>query len=298
MSCFTFVAIFGTIAAPAYCGYISERVGWRWIEWVHMIGNGILFIVEYFFLKETRGAKLLAVRAKALRKETGDKRYRSPSDLESESVKDLLRKSSTRAIKLLIGEPVIFVFGFWIAMAWGITFLFLSVIPLTFEGNHGWTEGNGGLPYFGLMFGCVLGFLSGLWADRKYNKVQRDNDGVAIPEYRLYGSMFFSPLLPVGLFIFSFTQYSHVHWVSLLPVRVILVRHSVLTLPSPFLSLQIAPIIALVPIILGIYNIFLAVYNYTTDAYPECASSAIAGQGLMRNMVRPPVIQPWLEFVD
>lgn len=94
-----------------------------------------------------------------------------------------------------------------------LQFLFLSVIPLTFEGNHGWNEGNGGLPYFGLMFGCVLGFLSGLWADKKYNKVQRENNGAAIPEYRLYGAMFFSPLLPIGLFIFSFTQYSHVHWV-------------------------------------------------------------------------------------
>ncbi|KAL7416407.1 MFS general substrate transporter [Mrakia frigida] len=258
MSCFTFVAIFGTIAAPVYSGYITQYIGWRWVEWVHMIANGILFIVELFFFKETRGAKILAVRAKALRKETKDESYRSPSDLESESVKDLLTKSSTRAIKLLIGEPVLFLFGFWIAMAWGITFLFLSVIPLTFAGNHGWSEGNAGLPYFGLMFGCVVGFVTGLWADRKYDAVQKENNGVAVPEYRLYGAMFFSPLLPIGLFIFSFTQYAHVHW--------------------------IAPIIALVPIIVGIYHIFLATYNYTTDAYGDMSSSAIAGQGFMRNM--------------
>jgi len=40
-----------------------------------MIANGILFGVEFFFFKETRGAKILAVRAKALRKETKDESF-------------------------------------------------------------------------------------------------------------------------------------------------------------------------------------------------------------------------------
>lgn len=94
----------GTIAAPVYCGYITQYIGWRWVEWIHvssaksrfprsprsttdhwplsfllfpsqMIANGILFGVEFFFFKETRGAKILAVRAKALRKETKDESF-------------------------------------------------------------------------------------------------------------------------------------------------------------------------------------------------------------------------------
>jgi phosphotransferase system glucose/maltose/N-acetylglucosamine-specific IIC component len=44
------------------------------------------------------------------------------------------------------------------------------------------------------------------------------------------------------------------------------------------------PCVALVLIILGIYHIFLAVYSYTSDSYQDMASSAIAGQGFMRNM--------------
>lgn len=35
MACFSYVAILGTIAAPLYCGYIDEAIGWRWIEWIH-----------------------------------------------------------------------------------------------------------------------------------------------------------------------------------------------------------------------------------------------------------------------
>lgn len=41
--------------------------------------------------------------------------------------------------------------------------------------------------------------------------------------------------------------------------------------------------VALVMIIVGIYHIFLATYNYTADAYGEYSSSAIAGQSLLRN---------------
>lgn len=86
-------------------------------------------------------------------------------------------------------------------------------IPLTFDGNHGWSEGNAGLPYLALVLGCFIGFGSGLWGDRKYFAVQDANDGVAVPEYRLWGSMALSWLLPAGLLVFSFTQYAFVHWV-------------------------------------------------------------------------------------
>lgn len=36
-STFTFSAIFGTVCAPVYTGFIDQSLGWRWIEWIHMI---------------------------------------------------------------------------------------------------------------------------------------------------------------------------------------------------------------------------------------------------------------------
>lgn len=39
---------------------------------------------------------------------------RAPAELESENVKDLLKQSCTRAIKLMVKEPVLFCFGFWV----------------------------------------------------------------------------------------------------------------------------------------------------------------------------------------
>ena len=71
------------------------------------------------------------------------------------------------------------------------------------------------------------------------------------------GAMFGAMWLPIGLFIYSFTQYAFLSWVG--------------------------PAIGLAPIAMGIYFVFESTYSYTADCYGESASSAIAGQGLMRN---------------
>lgn len=131
-------------------------------------------------------------------------------ELETTSISQLFRDSSLRAFKLLFREPVVFLFGFWIAFAWGIVFLFLSAIPLAFQTNRGWSEGNSGLPYISLIIGCIIGFATGFWQDSMYNKAQAKNNGVAIPEARLYGAMLFGPLFPIGILIFAFTQYEFV----------------------------------------------------------------------------------------
>lgn len=80
-----------------------------------MIASGALFVAEVLFLKETRGAKILTQRAKRLRKETGNPNIKSPSEVETKSIKELLKKSTTRAVVLMVKEPVVLAFGAWIA---------------------------------------------------------------------------------------------------------------------------------------------------------------------------------------
>lgn len=116
-------------------------------RWVQLIVNGAFLIVCLCFLKETRGSVILTKRAKRLRKETGDNRYRGIGELEQESYTQVLSESCTKAVKLLIHEPVVLFFSLWISFAWGIIFLFFSAIPLTFEGEHGFAVGVSGLAY-------------------------------------------------------------------------------------------------------------------------------------------------------
>ncbi|KII92919.1 hypothetical protein PLICRDRAFT_134932 [Plicaturopsis crispa FD-325 SS-3] len=256
---FSFVAVFGTVAAPLYAGFINQTIGWRWIEWIQLIANGALLVVELIFLRETRGSLLLAKHAKKLRKDTGDSRYHAASELETTSLSELLHASTTRAFVLLVTEPVVFFFSLWLAFAWALIFLFFSVIPLTFQGNHGFSQGIAGLPYIASIIGCCLAFVASIHQNRVYDRATARNGGVPVPEVRLYWSRVGAILLPVSLFWYAWTQFASVHW--------------------------IVPTIALAPMVFSIYLIFDAVQNYLTDSYGEYASSAISAQGFIRNML-------------
>ncbi|KAI1084802.1 major facilitator superfamily domain-containing protein [Whalleya microplaca] len=259
MAMFTYVAILGTVGAPIYAGFIDQAIGWRWIEGIQGLSNIPLLICVFIFFPETRGGALLHKRAKQLRKATGDERYVGPDDLDTKSIQDMLKLSSVKAIRMLFTEPVVLAFGMWIGFAWFVTFLFLSVIPITFQEKRGWSEGIGGLPYICLCIGTTIGWAAHHLQMRKYDQIMADPNRKVKPEDRLYGAMFGAVWLPVGLFIYSFTQYSWVHWIG--------------------------PCVGLVLIAVGIFFVFESTYSYTADCYGTSASSAIAGQGLVRNML-------------
>ncbi|KAK8012059.1 amino acid transporter [Apiospora arundinis] len=179
MAMFSFVAIFGTVSAPIYAGFIDQAIGWRWIEDIQGIANIPLFILIVFYFPETRGGVTMHKRAKQLRKATGDQRY------------SMLKASPVKAIHMLVTEPVVFAFGFWIAFCWAVAFMFLSVIPITFTEKRGWSEGM-----------------------RKYNQLIDDPSIKVTPEARLYGAIYGAVFLPIGLFIYSFAQYQQLSWVG------------------------------------------------------------------------------------
>ncbi|KAB8289973.1 hypothetical protein EYC80_010300 [Monilinia laxa] len=257
MACFAYVAILGTVGAPIYAGFIDQAIGWRWIEGIQGLANLPLLAAILLFFRETRGGVTLHKRAQQLRAATGDQRYKAEMDLEAKDLKEMLHNSSVKAVKMLATEPVVFAFGLYIAFAWFVTFLFLSVIPITFQEHHGWGEGVAGLPYISLCIGVTIAFGLNFLQIRKYQSLTAELGNNVVPEHRLYGAMYGACFLPIGLFIYSFTQYGFITWV--------------------------APAIALAPICMGIFFIFESTYSYTADCYGENSSSAIAGQGLMRN---------------
>lgn len=243
---FTLVAVLGTTASPLYAGYIDARhnLGWRAIEWIQMAINGTILILELIFLRETRGSALLSRRARKLRKETGDSRYRSPDELEMPSLTELLKSSTTRAAIMIVKEPVVLFFSLWLAYAWSIIFAFFGAIPIAFSNIRGWGEGNTGLAYIGPIIGTFFGWLALFHDAYLYKKSAEKHGGSAIPEVRLYYGAAGGIVCTVGMFIFSFTApYTWVHW--------------------------IAPEIGLVLVLAGIVWIFQAVQSYLTDAYGE-----------------------------
>ena len=79
------------------------------------------------------------------------------------------------------------------------------------------------------------------------------------PEGRLYFACVESALLPLGLFMFGWTQFSNVPWIV------------------PTLAIGLAT--------MGIFSIYLAVFNYLADTYNRYASSALAAQSFCKYLV-------------
>lgn len=81
------------------------------------------------------------------------------------------------------------------------------------------------------------------------------------PEGRLYFSCVQCALLPIGLFWFAWTLDPSVHW--------------------------IVPTLAIGCATMGLFSIYLAVFNYLADTYHRYASSALAAQSFCTLSLRP-----------
>lgn len=79
------------------------------------------------------------------------------------------------------------------------------------------------------------------------------------PETRLYASCILGSFLPIGMFWFGWTSFPSQHWIL------------------PTIAVGVATV--------GIYFIYLAVFNYFADTYHRYASSALAAQSFCRNML-------------
>ncbi|KDQ19135.1 hypothetical protein BOTBODRAFT_52301 [Botryobasidium botryosum FD-172 SS1] len=257
MALFAFTAIFGTGFGPIIGGFVENNssLEWRWIQWMGCIISGVFTIVAFIFMSETRGSVLLTQMAHRKRKETGDQRYRARIEDERASLRELIYVSCTRPIILLCTEPVVASFSLWIGFGWGILYGLLESVGLVFRTLYNFNSAQAGLVFLSICIGGALGWISNLYQERLYHR----NVARLGPEARLYGACAAGIIFPIGCFIYAWTSYPYIPW--------------------------IAPAIGIAVIIWGVFLIYLAVFNYMADSYLIYASSALAGQSLIRNIV-------------
>ncbi|PCG88223.1 Major facilitator superfamily domain, general substrate transporter [Penicillium occitanis (nom. inval.)] len=279
MALFAGAALFGTGLGPLIAGNIAARTSWRWIYWSHGIVSAGFVIFMYFFLKETRGSILLSRKARALNKwyDSLEKagyyglllpseepeqrvvrriRWKVKADEERQSIVQMISVSCYRPFHLLFTEPVVFFFSLWVAFSWAVLYLQLSSIPLVMETNHKFTVAQSSDVFAAISVGAILATLLSIYQEKiaiRFGKMSNT------PEGRLYFACIESILMPVGLFWFGWTSFSSVPW--------------------------IVPSIAVGCATMGIFSVYLAVFNYLADTYHRYASSAIAAQSCCRNLL-------------
>ncbi|KAL1989214.1 hypothetical protein VTN96DRAFT_3761 [Rasamsonia emersonii] len=234
----------------------------------------------YILLKETRGSILLSRKARALNTyyerleeagyygvlmpsdEPGEKqtvrriRWKVKSDEERESLVKMISISCYRPFHLLFTEPVVFFFSLWVAFSWAVLYLQFGSIPLVFETNHHFNLEQAGAVFTAMCVGSILATFLSIYQERiafRFGKLS------STPEGRLYFACIESILMPAGLFWFGWTSFTSIPW--------------------------IVPALAVGCATMGIFSIYLAVFNYLADTYHRYASSALAAQSCCRNLL-------------
>jgi len=285
MALFSGAALFGTGLGPLCSGFLAQHTAWRWVFYLQIITCGTMMIFIVFFFKETRGSVLLSRKAKELnqwydrleaegyygmmmptsqnRAKTSPQRIRwkVKSDEERASLGKSITLSLYRPFHLLFTEPVVFFFSCWISFSWAVLYLLFSAVPLIFQTNHDFTLEQADAIFTAVSVAAIISTVIAIFQEklaRKYLPKKR-RGLLDTPEGRLYFACIQSALLPIGCFWLGWTQFRSIPWIV------------------PTLGIGCAT--------MGIFSIYLAVFNYLADTYHRYASSALAAQSFCRNML-------------
>ncbi|CEJ60542.1 Putative Synaptic vesicle transporter SVOP [Penicillium brasilianum] len=254
--------LIGPVAGPIAGGFIGETIGWRWVFWVVMIAAGVVSFGIEILNRETYAAVLIRRKTERLSKELGRSDLRSAYEPNRErvSVASAMKVGLKRPILLLVKSPIVLLLSLYMAVVYGLLYLFFTTIPSVFKNQYGFSTGLSGLAYLGIGFGFVIGLvLYGVTNDRVVLKLTQRNGGKYEPEMRLPAMIVFACFLPISFFWYGWTVDQDVHW--------------------------IAPIIGMMPFGVGMMGVYLPIQTYVIDSYQAYAASANASLTTIRSLV-------------
>lgn len=250
--------LLGPVLGPIGGGFLVEAKGWRWVFWILAIFGGFFALLLLIVGRETYAPVILARKAARLRKETGNANLRSKLDTGLPP-REVFKRSIIRPMKMLFLSPIVLLMSTYVAINYGIMYLFFTTMTFVFEGQYHFSSGSVGLSYLGIGVGLIVGMgYVGRMSDQIIKKYQAT--GSATPENRLelVLSMPGAILLPVGIFIYGWTTDKEIHW--------------------------IVPIIATSFVGLGNLTGMMTIQTYLVDAFTIHAASAIAANTVLRSI--------------
>jgi MFS family permease len=208
---FILMPFLGSSLAPLVGGYTVESRGdWNWTMWALIIVGGPAWIAS-FFAPETS--------QKAILKKRALERGMTPAPRlpPKEALKVLLTITLFRPIHMLLFEPMISWISLYVAFVFGILFAFFDAFPYVFLKYYGFTLGQVGLTYLGIVIGYALAAVTFIIVDKTiYAKAKQrvsEKGKIPPPEERLYSCMIGSALMPISLFWFAWTANGDIHWI-------------------------------------------------------------------------------------
>jgi multidrug resistance protein len=260
MSVFSAAPFLGPAMGPLIGGFIGDFMYWRWIYYILLMFAGAVYLIACVILPETHHNTILLRRAKHLRKITGDDKYKTAKELVSRNFSETAKITLFRPAQLLT-EVIVFLVTIYMAVLYGLLYMFFFAYPVVFMEGKGWSAHMTGLTFIPIVVGVLLSTIASPWVNKDYNrrsKVFIDRGELPPPELRLIPMMVGCWFMPVGLFIFAWTSYPTISWVG--------------------------PTLAGFPCGIGFILVYNSANNYIVDSYQHYAASALAAKTFVRSI--------------
>lgn len=239
--------------------FVGSHYGWRWTAWITLILAAGFGTIALSLVPETYGPAILQARAKRIRFETKNWAVRSVLDERRIDFKSIVNNYFSRPLRMLVTEPILLLMTLYMALVYGILYLFFFAYPIAFSQQRGWTPLIGSLPFLSIIIGVVIGgTIITIFTKTRFARKMKKH-GRVVPEERLPPMMIGAVLFPIGLFWFAWTSNPHITWVP--------------------------QVLAGIPLGAGVLIIFLQGLNYIIDVYLMYANSAIAANTLIRSLL-------------
>ncbi|KAF2836718.1 MFS general substrate transporter [Patellaria atrata CBS 101060] len=250
----------GPVAGPIAGGFITmSHLGWRWTEYLTAILGFSFWVFGFALVPESYAPVLLQQRARRIRFATKNWAVHAKADEAELDISSLMHKYLLRPFAMLVFEPILLLITLYMALIYGILYLFFLAYPIAFQESRGWNGGVGALPFLGITVGVIAGCLIIAHTTKTRFARKLQETGRVVPEERLIPMIIGGFLMPAGMFWFAWTSSPHISWVP--------------------------QVLAGIPIGAGILMIFLQGLNYIIDVYLMHANSAIAGNTFVRSFV-------------
>ncbi|OCF54365.1 hypothetical protein L486_08279 [Kwoniella mangroviensis CBS 10435] len=201
-------AVCGPVIGPLLGGFTYQAKGWTWPLWVLVWLSGGCFLLICIFFPETSGKNILHRRMLRLRRITGN------NDLKTQAMIYSSHLSGGRVVYealikpfVLFFDPILLVYNTYLALIYGLLYIWFESFPSVYMGVHGFNPGESGTAFLGIFVGAWAACAVFCYYIHVYLEPIFDaNNGlIPCPEIRLYPAPIAAVCIPIAMFGFGWS---------------------------------------------------------------------------------------------